>query len=261
MNDERVDSMPSVKNILDALFVLAPIQYKMEWDNVGLMCGHSGKTVTSVLVALDATEDVAEEAAARGCELVVVHHPLIFHGADSVSDLTPTGKRLLAFIENGIAVISMHTNLDCAPGGVNDVLAARLGLQNVQVDASELIRYGEVVKQPLQDFLPLVKERLSCPGLRYADAGKPVCRVAVGGGACGDYAETAAALGCDTFVTADLKYHNFADAAALGINLIDAGHFETENPVVGMLQAKLAAQFPGISVFISEMHGDVTRFV
>lgn len=256
--------MPTVKNVLDFLFDLAPEHYKMDWDNVGLMCGHSDREVTKILIALDASLAVAEEAKALGCELVTVHHPLIFTITHTVSDKTLTGTRLLRYLENDLAVISMHTNLDCACGGVNDVLAERLGLQNVQVledgEMSHLVRYGTVPEQTLAAFLPFVKTQLSCEGLRYADGGRSVNKVAVGGGACGDYMEQLQNLGCDTFVTADVGYHRFADAAELGINLIDAGHFQTENPVVWQLRAKLAAAFPDLTVLVSENHRDVTHF-
>lgn len=258
--------MPAVNEILDYLFSVAPERYKMEWDNVGLMCGHSDRQVTKLLVALDATLNVAAEAKALGCELVVTHHPLIYGGTNTVSDATLTGKRLLAYLENGLAVISMHTNLDCAPGGVNDVLAERLGLEDIRVmpnydDAPYLIRYGEAEEQSLADFVPFVKQRLACKGLRYADGGSRVRRVAVGGGSCGDcLLSVREKLGCDTFVTADVKYHQFADAAELGLNLIDAGHFETENPVCTYLVQKLRAAFPEIEVVLSETHADCIKF-
>ena len=256
--------MPIVKNILDFLFTLAPASYKMDWDNIGLQCGHSDKEVTKVLVALDATPAVADEAKELGCELVVTHHPLIFTPAHTVSDETLTGNRILKYLDNGIAVISVHTNLDCAPDGVNDVLAERLGLKNITVfedeELSHLVRCGDVPVQTLTDFLPFVKQQLGCEGLRYADGGKPVQRVAVGGGSCGDFTAQLQKVGCDTFVTADVKYHEFIDAVDLGINLIDAGHFETENPVVWQLRAKLAAAFPDLTVYVSEEHCDATHF-
>lgn len=256
--------MPTVKCVLDYLYTVAPAHYKMDWDNIGLMCGHCDKAVTRILVALDASLSVAEEAKELGCELVVVHHPLIFTETHTVADTTLTGKRLLAYLENGLSVISMHTNLDCADGGVNDVLAQRLGLQAVQLvqdgEGAGLIRYGEVPEQTLPAYLRFVKDRLSCEGLRYADGGRAVRRVAVGGGACSECMEQLAALGCDTFVTADISYHRFADASELGINLIDAGHFETENPVVWMLRQRLAEQFPEVAVLVSETHRDATRF-
>lgn len=258
--------MPAVSDILKYLFSIAPERYKMDWDNIGLMCGHSDQKVTKLLVALDATLEVAEEAKTLGCELVVTHHPLIYGGTNTVSDATLTGKRLLTYLENGLSVISMHTNLDCAPGGVNDVLAERLGLQDIRImpnydDAPYLIRYGEVTEQDLAEFVPFVKQRLACDVVRYVDGKQPVHRVAVGGGSCGEFlTRVKESLGCDTFVTADVKYHQFADAKELGLNLIDAGHFETENPVCTYLVQKLRAAFPEIEIARSERHADCIKF-
>ena len=123
-----------------------------------------------------------------------------------------------------------------------------------------LLRRGTVQEQSLETFLGHVKQALGCPGLRFADAGKPVRNVAVGGGSCCDEMLEAVEAGCDTFVTADAKYNDFWDARDLGLNLIDAGHFYTENPVTAYLAARIAAQFPEITVKISETHHDCMKF-
>ena len=207
--------MPKVNEIRTALFEAAPEYMKMEWDNVGLMCGHAAQEVTRVLVALDASYRVLNEAKAAHCELVVCHHPLIFGGTKTVTDETPVGRSLLFAIENGISVLSFHTNLDCAPEGVNDVLARSLGLSEVTVmepagtdeqgRAYGLIRTGTVPETDVRSFAAQVKQALGCEGLRYADGGRPVHRVAVGGGSCGGAIGDVLAHGCDTLVTADLK--------------------------------------------------------
>ena len=119
---------------------------------------------------------------------------------------------------------------------------------------------GTVPEQSLDAFLTVVKTALHCPGLRYAQGGKSVHQVAVGGGACADGMAEALAAGCDTFVTADVKYNQFWDAADFGLNLIDAGHFYTENPVCGYLAEKLRAAFPAVSVKISQSHQDCMKF-
>ncbi|MBO4419586.1 MAG: Nif3-like dinuclear metal center hexameric protein [Oscillospiraceae bacterium] len=254
----------TVQTILDYLWTLAPERFRMDWDNVGLLLGRKNAPVRDVLVALDATAAVAAEAEALGCRLVVTHHPVIFQGDKHITDRDPLTELHLRYLEKGIAVISMHTNLDCAPGGVNDVLAERLGLHNFEVledgETAGLLRMGEVPETTLPAFAAFVKERLSCPGLRFADGGKPVRRVAVGGGGCGEFAAKALAAGCDTFVTADLKYHAFCDAAPLGLNLIDAGHFETEDPVCDMLAAKLREAFPELRVHRSA-HRDCIQYL
>lgn len=262
--------MAYVHEIRKALFDAAPKAMKMDWDNVGLMCGHPGREVTRVMIALDASMDVLEEASGAGCELVVSHHPMIFGGTKTVTDETVTGRALLFAIENGIAVISMHTNLDCAPGGVNDVLAERLELEAVRVlhpngeDASGrpygLIRVGETAETDVRTFAGFVQAKLNCPGLRFADAGKPVRLVAVGGGGCGSEIDAVLAAGCDTFVTADLKYHQLEEARWHGLNLIDAGHFETEDPVCTVLTALLRTHFPELRVLKSAVHHDEIQF-
>ena len=262
--------MTTVGEILTFLETLAPRSMKMDWDNVGLLCGGKGRPVTKVLVALDPFEGVCREAAQWGAELIVTHHPLIFSPLKSVTDETSIGRAVQLLCANNISSINAHTNLDCAPGGVNDCLAQTLGLSNVQVIAPSgvdelgrewgLLRQGVVETQPLSEFLAHVKSALNCEGLRYVDGGKPVHRVAVGGGACASELMDAVNAGCDTFVTADVKYNQFWDAHDLGLNLIDAGHFPTENPVVGLLAAKLTANFPDVTVKISETHRDCMKF-
>lgn len=262
--------MATVADILAYLETLAPRNMKMDWDNVGLLCGRRDREVTRILVALDPFLHVCREAKELGAELLVTHHPLIFSPVKAVTDDTEVGTCIGYLWENGISAINAHTNLDCAPEGVNDILARRLGLSDIQVvdpmGTDEqgrpwgLLRIGQVEQMPLPEFLPIVKDRLDCSGLRYCDGGRPVSRVAVGGGACGSELRDAARAGCDTFVTSDVKYNQFRDAQYMGINLIDAGHFPTENPVVGLLAEKIAAAFPEIQVKISESHGDVTKF-
>ena len=252
--------MITVKDVLSYLETVAPPSWKMEWDNIGLLCGKSDQPVNKILVALDPFESVCKEAYDVGADLIVTHHPLIFSALQSVTDETEPGRAVLFLASHNISAINAHTNLDCAPGGVNDVLAERLGLSDIQVIEPGLLRQGSVQKQPLEAFLASVKAKLNCPGLRYVNAEKPVCKVAVGGGSCASELSTVANAGCDTFVTADVKYNQFFDAKELGINLIDAGHFYTENPVCQVLQAKLQAKFPETLVVISQNHTDCANF-
>ena len=262
--------MTTVADILNFVETLAPRNMKMDWDNVGLLCGSKATPVTKVLVALDPFEHVCAEAAEWGAELIVTHHPMIFRPLSNITDETSVGRGLMTLIRSGISAVNAHTNLDQAPGGVNDELAKRLALVNVLVlnpcgttesgESWGLLRAGEVPEQPLDAFLNRVKTLLGCEGLRYVNGGKPVRKVCVGGGSCADGMHEAVAAGCDTFVTADVKYNQFWDARDLGLNLIDAGHFHTENPVVAVLAEKLADAFPGVEVKISESHRDCMRF-
>lgn len=253
--------MTTVGDILQYLETLAPRELKMDWDNVGLLCGSAGQQVDKILVALDPFENVCREAAQIGAQLIVTHHPLIFTAPKAITDDTSVGRCIRCLCRNDISAINAHTNLDCAAGGVNDVLAATLGLQDVSVVGSEhLLRAGQIRQMPLSDFLSHVKTVLGCAGIRYVDGGKPVHKVAVGGGACGSSLLDALAAGCDTFVTADIRYNQFWDARDLGINLIDAGHFQTENPIVEVLAEKIRQQFPHIQVDISKTHKDCMKF-
>ncbi len=255
--------MATVADILRFVETVAPPSMKESWDNVGLNCGHTDRPVTKILVALDPFTHVCREAREIGADLLVTHHALIWKPG-FITDQNNQGRNTLFLIENGIAHINAHTNLDIAPGGVNDVLASSLGLENVEIvspkDGIGLMRCGEVPEQSLETFLATVKKNLGCDGLRYADGGKPVRKVAVGGGSCAGGMMEVLAAGCDTFVTADIKYNQFWDAQDLGLNLIDAGHFHTENPVVAVLAEKIAAAFPEIEVKISETYTDCMKY-
>ena len=262
--------MVTVNDILQYMNTLAPASMKMDWDNVGLLCGSRSQQVHKIMVALDPFESVCKEAAQEGADLIVTHHPLIFRAPNALTDDTALGRSVLFLAQHGISSINAHTNLDCAPGGVNDVLAQALGLKNIQVinptgiteDGQEwgLLRMGTVDAQNLQAFLCRVKTALGCQGLRYTDGGKQVYKVAVGGGACAGEMGMAIKAGCDTFVTADVRYNQFWDARESGINLIDAGHFHTENPICSVLAQKLQAQFPEITVTVSKNHQDCANF-
>ena len=262
--------MVYVNDVLQFLWKLAPKEMKEEWDYVGLMVGARDQKVEKILVALDPFYDVCQEAVEQGADLLVCHHPMFFGGTKSVTDETEDGRSAMLMIQNRMACIAMHTNLDAAPGGVNDCLAQALGLQDISVmlpagttpegDHYGLGRVGYLDTCSLQDFLVSVKEKLGCDGIRYCDSGRPVNKVAVGGGACAGFAAQAAAMGCDTFITGDCRYNQFQDAKVAGLNLIDAGHFWTENVVCGYLANALQTQFPEISVVLSANHTDVTKF-
>ena len=262
--------MATVADILKFIETIAPRSMKEHWDNVGLLCGSTGQQVNKILVALDPFESVCKEASDLGADLLVTHHPLIFQAPKSVTDDDAVGRAIMHLIRSGISAINAHTNLDCAPGGVNDVLAQTLELADISViDPSGvdeegrpwgLLRQGTTTEQPLEIFLTHTKDALRCEGLRYVSGGKPVYRVAVGGGSCASALRQVRDAGCDTFITADVKYNQFWDAKELGINLIDAGHFHTENPVCAVLAEKIQKAFPEITVIVSKNHADCVEF-
>lgn len=254
--------MTNVAEIFEFLKLLAPLELQMDFDNAGFLVGSRERPVQRVLLALDATSEVIAEAADVGAELIVTHHPLIWGGMKRVTDEDPTQRRVMALIENHISLISMHTNLDIADGGVNDVLLDLLGADLVSaLDEDGCGRVG-IMREPtdMEHFLPFCKAALRTNGLRYYDAGRPVERLAVMGGSGGGSIERAFALGCDTYVTADIKYDGFLCARELGINLIDGDHFCTENPVIYALRDRLHAAFPALELIVSEKHCQTARF-
>jgi len=259
-----------VNDVLCYFEKLAPIQMKLDFDNVGLLVGDGSAEVRRVLVALDVTDDVIDEAIDLEAELIVAHHPIILEPLKRVTDGDRVGRKILKLARHEIAAICMHTNLDAAAGGINDVLAERLGLSGTVVlwKTGEMngVSYGlgRVGTLPhalsMADFMPEIKRALDTSGLRYHDAGRPVHKVAVMGGSGGDALPMAVAAGCDTYVLGEAKYHAFVEARELGINLIEADHYCTENVISTPLQQVLRAALPGLDVMVSERHDQVVRF-
>lgn len=269
--EKELNTMTTVGEVLAFLQEKAPFELQEDFDNAGFLVGREGAQVSKILVSLDITEQVVEEAAELGAQLIVAHHPVIFGGAQSVTDQTVTGRILLALAEQGIAAICAHTNLDAVEGGVNDALALRLGLTGLELLKQSGVdgegrpygigRVGTVTEQPLYDFAMGVKRLLGANGLRLVDGGRPAHKIAVGGGACASMMEDALAKGCDTFVTSDVKYNHFLDAKAQGLNLIDAGHFPTEDVICPVLRDWLAQRFPQVSVTVSARHHEVFSYL
>ena len=260
--------MATVKEIFRYLDAIAPFSIQMSFDNSGFLVGRGEAAVDKVMVALDITEEVIQEAEEKSCQLIISHHPIIFHPAHHVTDADPVGRCILSLVEHHMAAICAHTNLDAVSGGVNDVLSRKLHLTEIeQLHQDGVDIHGRPYgigrvgmaegRMYLPEFAAFVREQLNAEGLRMEDAERPVQRVAVGGGACGDMLDDVQRLGCDTFVTADVKYNVFLDARAMGINLIDAGHFSTENVVCPVLADWLRRGFPKLKIFLSERHKEV----
>lgn len=249
--------MATAAEIERKLYDWAPKELAYEWDNVGLLVGDGAQEVRRVLVSLDITQAVADEAVRLGAQLIVVHHPVMnctWHPVQTLREDDAQGKLLRTLVRENISAICMHTNLDIADGGVNDKLAEKLGVEVISALGEDKIgRIGTLsCELPLEVFLQNVVKLLGSNGVRYIDGGKSVKKVAVGGGACREYIPMAISLGCDTFVTSDLKYNDFLDTE--GLNLIDAGHFPTENVVVPALAEYLKAAFPTLEIIISTAH-------
>jgi len=252
--------MAAVKDVYEALDRWAPFEKQLDFDNAGFLVGRSERDVQKILVSLDITQRVAEEAAQAGADLIVSHHPVIFHPLKSVTNESTAGKIVLTLIENRVAAICAHTNLDAARGGVNDCLAKALEIHDAAAfEEEQICRIGKAREPgvPAREYAAVVKEKLRAASVRFADSGRPVERVAVGGGACGSMLQEAVRAGCDTFVTSDVKYDVFLEAKALGINLMDAGHFATENVVCPALAEFLQKEFPEVDIKLSQTHREV----
>lgn len=253
--------MVKISEILQYLETLAPLDLQTDFDNSGLLLGDPDREISSLLLALDVTDRVIKEAADKHCGLIVSHHPLIFHPIKNLT-LRPETRKIFELIKNDISVISFHTNLDIADGGVNDVLLSKLGAVRIDsLDHQCCGRIGEYREEiDFSSFLALCFQTLQEKGLRYYYAGKPVKRIAVMGGAGSAAIMDAFRKDCDTYVTSDIKYHDFLLAEELKINLIDADHFCTENPVMFLLESVLSARFPELSVIFSQDHSGIIDF-
>jgi dinuclear metal center YbgI/SA1388 family protein len=258
--------MTTVNDILTTLSAFAPFEAAEAWDNNGLIAGDRAAPVTRVMVALDVTGEVIEEAAELGAELIVTHHGPIYEGMKTVTLDTARGRVVSALLRNGMSCISMHTNLDSIPGGVSETFARKAGLagtpevfSNVQTlkdgRVSALGRIFELDKPtPLAAFARDVAKAMGSLVTRYTGTGRPVQRVGVVSGGGTDYLYDAVQAGCDTFLTGEAKHSKFLEARELGINLVEAGHFETENVIVPVLAETLRNAFPRIGVLISLRH-------
>lgn len=259
-----------IREIYQYIDKLTSFSTQLDYDNAGLLMGSMEAEVERVLVTLDVTLGVAKEAARKKCQLIVSHHPLIFHGLKSVTPDDPTGAVVLELARRGIAVISAHTNWDQASGGVSDVLLERLGIAPEgflepagQTADGRLYGMGAMgvlaEAMPPREFAKRVKTALNARGARVVLGDRPVKRVAVCGGAGGDLLGKAAAWGADAYVTADVKYHEFLEAHQRGITLVDGGHFATEDPAMDALCQRLKEAFEkdGVAFFRTQTHKEV----
>lgn len=222
---------------------LAPLTGAEEWDNVGLMVGDPDREINSVLVALDPSTAVIDRACSTGCNLIVTHHPLLFSPLSCLDLSTPMGGSIARLVEERIGLISLHTNLDRAPGGVADTLAEHLGLE---VELAEgALRVGTLAADvDLREWAA----GLAIPGTRIVDCGHGVSRVGLCPGSGMSGLARALELGCDTFVTGDVKYHQACDAHDLKINVVDLGHWGSEHLVVPVLARRLGEMLPGMRI-------------
>ena len=248
----------TVKELYKYLNEKIPPSLSCGWDNDGLMCCPDGaKEVKKVLVALDVSEEIVDKAVCENFDVIVSHHPLVFKPLKALTEDAGVPRKLIKLVGNGIAVMSFHTRFDAVCGGVNDVLANVLGLKNVESfgeDGEEMGRVGFVEETELPLFAAKVKETLGSSVVLY-NGNLPVKRVAVLGGNGDDFVSAAKNAGADTLVSGRLGYHVMADAKENGINLVEAGHYFTENPALNALAELIRGAASDADVSVAESNG------
>ena len=247
--------------MLSALERFAPLPLQESWDNAGLQVGLTETEVSGALLCLDVNERIVDEAVQKGCNLIVSHHPLLFRGLKTISDLTDVQRTVRKAIINGICVISMHTNMDNAYGGVNYRIAQKLGLQDVEFFAKKSIEgieagsgvIGQLIEpQAADDFIILVKkifgvECAMCNELLR----RPVRKVAICGGA-GDFLlDEALKAGADAFITGEMHYHQYFGYEQQ-IQICVIGHFQSEQFTAEVFEEIIQKDCPGVKTFIAE---------
>lgn len=259
--------MNKVSEILAFITEVAPLHWQESYDNSGLIVGDSNAMVDKVLLTLDVTEKVVDEAIENSCHLIISHHPLIFKGIKNILNDNTLGRIITKAIKHDISIAAMHTNLDNSYLGVNNMLAANLGLRNLQIlrpnnavhsgDDEQLVGSGMIGElentMSESDFLKLIKEKLNVKALRHSELlGKPVRKVALCGGSGAFLINDAKRCGADVYLTADVKYHEFFDADN-EILIVDAGHFETEQFTKQLIADIILEKNPKFAVRISSV--------
>lgn len=242
--------MAGVGEILERLSALMPLETAEDYDNVGLLAGSRSAEVSAVMCALDLNTYVIDEAVEKGAGLIVTHHPILFRGRKNLCEDEPEGHMLAKLVRAGISLIAMHTNYDNAENGVNDALAMKLGLENVQA-LENGVRMGSMGEMTLSELAAHVENRLGGVVRRYGEAGRRVSNIGILGGSGGSYAPIAMKAGCDVFITGEVSYHTALDVLDRGVAVLEAGHAATEYPAVHHMAEKIRALDMDIEVFES----------
>lgn len=260
--------MPTVQEIYNYLDSKFPYCLQEDYDNSGIMV-NCGKNIKKVIVSLDITNSVIDYAVSVGADLILSHHPVIFHPIKAVSYDTPVYK----LISSGISAISAHTNFDIADGGVNDELASKLGLQSVtpvfklsECNINGILRENYIGRmgtlleeQTPAQFAAFVGDCLgNKPCVEYVDGRKPINKVAVGGGACGEFIFECKKNGIDAFVTGEAKHHELIYAAENGITLVAAGHYATECVALEKLAESVQEGFENLSIEVTMIDNPIS---
>lgn len=244
--------------VIEKLETLSPLQFAEEWDNIGLLAGRRDKDIKIIYIALDATDDVIEEAIRLKADLLLTHHPLIFKSLNRINTDHFIGRRVYELIRNDICYYAMHTNFDVM--GMADAAADELGLRSRQVldvtyedDISKegAGRYGRLpVKMTLFECAEMVKRMFNLPNVRvYGQLDSMIEDAAIIPGSGGDFIPNALQLGADVLITGDIDHHEAIDAVAQGISIIDAGHYGLEKLFIPYMYEYLSRELDGVALY------------
>ena len=246
-----------VKDIINTIEEFAPLNLQEKWDNSGLCIGSPEDEVSSVLIGLDCTSELVDEAIACGADMIVTHHPLIFSGLKKISPEDMVGAAVIKAIKAGISIYAAHTSADKVIAGVSGAMAAKLGLVNVAIldEDGEGTGLGVVgdLPQPMtaQEAVDFVKERFKLKAMRCS---KPIegviSRVAMCGGSGGSLIAAAKASGAQLYLSGDISYHNFFTPE--GFMIMDIGHYESEIEIVDILFSLIKKKIPTFAVRITQ---------
>ena len=245
-----------VNDIAQAIEQVAPLRWQENYDNAGLQVGDPEAMVTGVLLCTDVTSAVIDEAVRRGYNLIMSHHPLIFHGLKKLAGRDEVERMVAHAIKHDINIYSAHTNMDNAPAGVSHHMADKLDLSDLEVleahdDDGVTIGsgvIGSVTPMPIRDFLWHVKETFDVRAVRYSgDISGMVIRVAVCGGAGAFLIDRARQAGAQVYITGDVKYHEFFKADE-GIVIADIGHYESEQYTTELFRDIIGKNCPDLPV-------------
>lgn len=260
--------MIKVNNIIEEMESIAPTYLKEDFDNVGLMVGDRDKEVKKVLLALDCTLKVIEEAKNENIDLIITHHPLIFRKPSSITTDTLQGKKIIELIKNNISLYSSHTNLDSVENGLNHKIVSILGFndstileKNKRDDNAGLGRLVSLDEEiSLEELVSKIKGTLNISNLRVVKGNNKVSKIAVINGSGQDFISKAVALGADCIITGDTTYHFASDYKEMGISILDVGHFASEQIIFFNVMERLKEKFKDIEIVTSKVEEDPFSF-
>lgn len=260
--------MIKVNNIINEMELLAPTYLKEDFDNVGLMVGDKNKEVKKVLLALDCTLKVIEEAKKENVELIITHHPLIFKRPSSITTDTLQGKKIIELIKNDISLYSSHTNLDSVENGLNDTIVSILGFDNFKIleknkrddkaGLGRIVSLNESIQ--LEDLISKIKKSLNINNLRVVKGKDKVDKIAIINGSGQDFIGKAVALGADCIITGDTTYHFASDYKEMEISILDVGHFASEQITFFNVMENLKEKFKDVEFITSTVEEDPFSF-